>query len=59
ASSESVGELADEGQYYEAEVIEGVENAPPADEAELTIHERPATEGESVPEEEEPGERRS
>ena len=33
ASSESVEELADEGQAFEAEVVDGVENAPLADEA--------------------------
>ncbi len=59
ASSESVEELVDEGQAFEAEVVDGVENAPLADEAELTIRERPATENENVPEEEEPGEKRS
>ncbi|HZP22469.1 MAG TPA: transcription termination factor NusA [Terriglobales bacterium] len=59
ASSESVEELADEGQAFEAEVIDGVENAPLADEAEHVIHERPATENENVPEEEQPGEKRS
>jgi transcription termination/antitermination protein NusA len=58
ASSESVEELVDEGQYYEAEVVEGVENAPPADLAEVTTHERPSVEGESVPDEELPGENR-
>jgi N utilization substance protein A len=58
ASSESVEELVEEGQYFEAEVVDGVENAPLADEAELTIHERPATENENVPEEEKPGEER-
>ena len=58
ADSESVEELVEEGQYYEAEVVDGVENAPLADEAELTIHERPATENENVPEEEKPGEKR-
>ena len=55
ASEESVEELAEEGQYYEAEVVDGVENVPPADEAEVTTHERPVVEGESVAEEEEPG----
>ena len=59
ASSESVEELVEEGQYFEAEAVEGVENAPPADEAELTIRERPATENENVSDEEEPGEKRS
>ena len=58
ASSESVEELVDEGQYYEAEVVDGVENAPPADVAEVTTHERPMVEGESVPDEELPGEDR-
>ena len=59
ASSESVEELVDEGQTFEAEVVDGVENAPPADEAELVIHERPETANENVPDEEEPGEKRS
>jgi N utilization substance protein A len=58
ASNESVEELVDEGQYFEAEVVDGVENAPNADEAEVITHERPEVKGESVPEEEEPGERR-
>ena len=58
ASNESVEELVNEGQYFEAEVVDGVENAPPADEAEVTTHERPEVEGESVPDEEAPGERR-
>jgi len=58
ASEESVEELVEEGQYYEAEVVEGVENAPPADVAEVTTHERPVVEGESVPDEELPGEQR-
>ena len=58
ADSESVEELVEEGQYFEAEVVDGVENAPLADEAELTIHERPETENENVPDEEEPGEKR-
>jgi len=58
ASNESVEELVDEGQYFEAEVVDGVENAPPADEGEVTTHERPEVEGENVPDEEEPGERR-
>jgi N utilization substance protein A len=58
ASSESVEELVDEGQYFEAEVVDGVENAPPADVAEVHTHERPVVEGESVPDEELPGEQR-
>jgi len=45
ADSESVTELAEEGQDFEADVISGVENAPPADEAEVTTEgERPETE---------------
>jgi hypothetical protein len=31
ADSESVRDLAEEGQYFEASVVSGVENAPPAD----------------------------
>jgi N utilization substance protein A len=58
ASSESVEELVDEGQYFEAEVVDGVENVPPADVAEVHTHERPEVEGESVPDEELPGEQR-
>ena len=40
ADSESVRELVEEGQFYEAEVISGVENAPPADEGPVRIHKR-------------------
>ena len=58
ASGESVEELVEEGQYFEAEVVDGVENAPPADEAEVTTHERPSVENENVPDEELPGEQR-
>src|SRR6266478_3844703 len=39
--SESVEELAEEGQAFEAEVISGVENAPDADTAEVTTKEVP------------------
>ena len=59
AASESVEELADEGQAFEAEVVDGVENAPLADEGERTIHERVETPNENVSDEEEPGENRS
>jgi beta-lactamase superfamily II metal-dependent hydrolase len=38
ANNESVGELVEEQQTFEAEVVSGVENAPPADEAEVTTH---------------------
>jgi transcription termination/antitermination protein NusA len=58
ATSDSVEDLVESGQYYEAEVVEGVENAPDADVAEVTTHERPATENENIPEEELPGEQR-
>jgi hypothetical protein len=41
ADSESVEELVDEGQDYEAEAISGVENAPDPDQAEVTTKEVP------------------
>ena len=41
ADSESVRELAEEGQYFEAAVISGIENAPDADVAEITTKEVP------------------
>ena len=58
AGPDSVEELVETGQYYEAEVVEGVEDAPLADEAEVTTHERPAGENENIPDEEKPGEQR-
>jgi N utilization substance protein A len=57
-SSDSVEDLVESGQYYEAEVIDGIENTPDADVAEVTTHERPETENENIPEEELPGEKR-
>lgn len=36
SDSESVQELLEDGQYFEAEAIRGIENAPPADLAEVT-----------------------
>lgn len=39
--SESVAELADEGQGFEAEVVDGVENARDADQGEVTTEEVP------------------
>jgi N utilization substance protein A len=48
ADSESVTELAEEGQDYEAGVISGVENAPDADQGEVRTHEVPE---DDVPEE--------
>jgi N utilization substance protein A len=41
ADSESVEELAEEGQSFEAEAVRGVEDAPDPDEAEVTTHEVP------------------
>ncbi|HEV7968700.1 MAG TPA: hypothetical protein VGP19_14070 [Candidatus Acidoferrales bacterium] len=41
ADSESVDELLEEGNALEAEVIEGVENAPDADQGEIKTHEVP------------------
>jgi len=53
AGDDSVEDLVESGQYYEAEVLDGVENAPPADEAEVTVHDRAGEE--DVPDEEKPG----
>jgi N utilization substance protein A len=39
--SESVSELAEEGQDYEAEVVSGIESAPDADQGEVKTHEVP------------------
>ena len=51
AGPESVAELVEEGQFFEAEVISGVENAPDADVAE--VHTR------QVPEDDVPSEYQS
>ena len=48
SESESVAELLEEGQYYEASVVSGIEDVPPADEAEVTTRQ--------VPEDDVPGE---
>jgi hypothetical protein len=48
ADSESVDELAEEGQDFEAQVISGVENAPDADEGPVRTREVPE---DDVPEE--------
>jgi hypothetical protein len=45
--SESVEELAEEGQDFEAEVVSGVEEAPDPDQGELTFDERPDDESPS------------
>ena len=42
--SESVEELIEEGQSFEADVVSGVENAPDADQGEVHTHERPEDE---------------
>jgi hypothetical protein len=39
--SESVVELVEEGQYYEASVVSGVEDAPDADEGPIRLRRRP------------------
>jgi hypothetical protein len=48
ANAQSVEELLEEGQAYEAEVVEAVENTPDADVAEVTTKEVPE---DDVPEE--------
>jgi hypothetical protein len=48
ANSESVEELLEEGQSFEAEILHGVENAPDPDEAEVRSREVPE---DDVPEE--------
>ena len=46
--SESVQELVEEGQYFEAAAVMGIENAPAADTAEVTTRQVPE---DDVPEE--------
>ncbi len=41
ADSESVDELLEEGNAFEAEAVKGVEDAPDADEGEVRTHEVP------------------
>jgi len=48
ANSESVEELVEEGQFFEAEVIAGVENAPEPDVAE--VHTKEVREDDVPPE---------
>ena len=48
ADSESVDELLEEGNAFEAEVVKGVEDVPDADEGEVRTHEVPE---DDVPEE--------
>ncbi|HLK66088.1 MAG TPA: hypothetical protein VKU19_21790 [Bryobacteraceae bacterium] len=40
SESESVSELIEEGQFYEASVLEGVENAPDADAGPIRVRRR-------------------
>ena len=40
SGSESVEELVEEGQAFEADVVNGVENAPDADEGPIRTHDR-------------------
>ena len=49
-ATESVGELVEEGQDVEAAAESGVEEAPPADEAEVTTHAEHPDEPEIPPE---------
>jgi hypothetical protein len=44
ADSESVGELLEEGNAFEAEIVKGVQDAPDADQGEVTTHQRPQDE---------------
>jgi len=48
SDSESVEELVAEGQDFEGELIEGIENAPPADQGEVRTH-APAEPNEEAP----------
>jgi len=41
SNSESVRELLEEGQYYEASVVSGIENVPDADESEVRTRQVP------------------
>lgn len=40
SENESVRELVEEGQYFEASVVDGVENAPMADDGPVRVHRR-------------------
>jgi len=48
ADSESVEELVEEGQDFEGELVQGIENAPPADQGEVRTH-APAEPNEEAP----------
>ena len=41
ADSESVSELLEEGNSFEAEIVKGVQDAPDADVSEVHTHQRP------------------
>jgi len=51
SNAESVAELLEEGQAFEAEVVDAVENTPDADQGEVRTHERPEDELSPEPEE--------
>jgi hypothetical protein len=40
SENESVRELIEEGQFYEASIVDGVENAPPPDDGPVRTHQR-------------------
>ena len=48
ADSESVEELVEEGQAFEGELVQGIENAPLADQGEVRTH-APAEPNEEAP----------
>ena len=48
SDSESAEELVEEGQDFEGELIEGIENAPPGDQGEVRTH-APAEPNEEAP----------
>jgi len=47
--SESVEELVEEGQDLEGELVQGVENAPPADQGDVRTHAPPQPEDRTPP----------
>lgn len=51
ATSESVTDLVEEGQFFEAGIVSGIENAPDPDESEIFTTEVPADDvpGEYLP----------
>jgi hypothetical protein len=41
SENESIAELIEEGQFYEASLVDGVENAPDADQGPVRTHQLP------------------